>query len=239
MKKPIGLFPICLSATGLLVLGLSLLGWTQDPQAQDPKAEEKQGEKAKQEDQAKGGGTNGKQAADLGTITGKVETRPMKYAKDAWVYIKEVKGTFPLPKKNPEMDQKNLTFVPHVLPVMVGSTVDFVNSDSVLHNIFSPDNEKYNLGSWGKGQAKPYTFKKLGVYTQLCNVHPEMQGFVLVLQNPFWSDVKKDSTYKLDKVPPGTYTVVCWSERLKSVEKEVVVKAGEAITMDFSLKERQ
>jgi plastocyanin len=239
MSNHSGLFSIWLSAAGLALVGFSTLGWAQATKTQESTAQEKQGEKAKEADKAKEEGATGAKAANLGTITGKVDTRPQKYAKDAWVYIKEVKGIFPPPEKNPEIDQKNLTFVPHILPVLVGSTVGFVNSDTVLHNVFSPDNEKYNLGSWAKGQTKTYTFKKLGVYTQLCNVHPEMQAYILVLQNPFWSEVHKDLTYKIDKVPPGTYTVVCWSERLKSVEKEVVVKAGETVTVDFSLRERK
>ncbi len=239
MKKPIRPFLIGLLAASFTVVCLSAPGRAQEPKKEESKAQEKPGEKPKPPDQAKEPEKEEAKAANLGTITGKVETRPKKYAKDALVYLKEVKGIFPPPEKNPEIDQKNLVFVPHVLPVLAGSTVGFLNSDNVLHNVFSPDHEKYNLGTWGKGQTKTYTFKKLGVYTQLCNVHPEMQAYILVLQNPFWSEVNKESAFKLNKVPPGTYTIVCWSERLKSVEKEVVVKAGETSTADFSLRENK
>lgn len=239
MMKPMRFISIWLPAAILAIAGFNVPDWAQEPKAQESKAQEKQGEKGKPAEEKKEPEKDGAKAADLGTIAGKVETSPKKYAKDALVYIKEMKGTFTPPEKSPEVDQKNLIFDPHVLPVLVGSTVAFRNSDNVLHNVFSPDNEKYNLGTWGKGETKSYTFKKLGAYAQLCNVHPEMQAYVVVLQNPFWSEVGKDSAYKMVKVPPGAYTLVCWNERLRSVEKEVVVKAGETITVDFSLRERK
>ena len=237
----------------LLVLGSAALGWAAEPKAREAAtreavsreaaADEKAADKAKpaekKETENNAPEKDAAKDANLGTIKGKVETRPKKYGKEALVYLKEVKGQFPLPPKNPLCDQKNLVFEPHILPVLVGSTVDFRNSDAVLHNVFSPDNEKYNLGSWGKDQIKTYTFKKAGEYTQLCNVHPEMQGYIVVLQNPFWSELDKDSAFKVEKVPPGTYTLVCWCARLKSAEKEVVVKAGETISVDLSLSERK
>ncbi len=88
-----------------------------------------------------------------GDITGNIKTKKAKYKKNAVVYIDKIDGKkFDPPKENQILDQKNLTFVPHVLPVITGTTVDFVNSDDVLHNVFSPDNcvEKFNLGSWPK-----------------------------------------------------------------------------------------
>ena len=86
------------------------------------------------------------------------------------------------------MDQKNLAFVPHVLPVVVGTTVDFLNSDQVLHNVFTPDKcaGKFNLGTWPKGETRSVKFDQTGCSpVMLCNVHPEMEGFVVVLQNPY------------------------------------------------------
>ena len=81
-----------------------------------------------------------------------------------------------------------MQFIPHVLPVVAGTTVKFLNSDPTPHNVFSPDNEKYNLGTWPQGQSKDYVFSKCTkfpcVYTQLCRVHPEMEGFVVVAAEP-------------------------------------------------------
>ena len=120
-----------------------------------------------------------------GNITGKVKAKGVKNSGDAVIYIDKIPSkTFPVPKEHALMDQKNLKFIPHVLPVLIGTTVDFLNSDDVLHNVFSPDKccEKFNLGSWPKGHTKSYTFKEPGcTSTLLCNVHPEMEGHILVV----------------------------------------------------------
>ena len=135
------------------------------------------------------------------------------------VYIAEAPGSFPASAEHPVMDQKKMTFLPHVLPVVIGSTVDFVNSDSVGHNVFSPDNEGYNLGTWPKGERRSYTFKKVGVYAQLCSIHPEMGAFVLVLQNPFFATTKADGHFTIPDVPPGHYVLKVWGEKLKKADK--------------------
>jgi len=109
---------------------------------------------------------------------------------------------------------------PYLLPVLVGTTVDFLNSDSVNHNVFSPDGEGYNLGTWPKGQSKSYTFKKAGVYTQLCSVHPEMEAFVIVLANPYFAVADKDGKFTINDVPDGHYDLKVFSKKLKKAEKE-------------------
>ena len=82
------------------------------------------------------------------------------------VYLAGIQGEYKKPAANPTMDQHNMTFIPHVLPVQTGTTVDFLNNDEVKHNVFSPDHEKYNLGTWPQGTVKKYTFAKQGVYTR-------------------------------------------------------------------------
>src|SRR3989339_1107687 len=104
-----------------------------------------------------------------GQVVGSVSTRPQKYLKHVIVYIKKAPGSFKLDQA--VLDQRGLVFLPHVLPIVKGSTVKFLNSDKVGHNVFSPDNEKYNLGTWPQGQTRSYVFKKEGVYQQLCHVH--------------------------------------------------------------------
>ena len=106
---------------------------------------------------------------------------------DAVVYLAAVPGkTFPAPAEHAKIDQQNLVFHPHVVAVQVGATVDFLNSDAVLHNVFSPDScaDKFNLGTWPKGQTKSFTFKKECVATLLCKVHPEMEAFVVAVPTP-------------------------------------------------------
>ncbi len=179
-------------------------------------------------------------AAQGGTITGTVKAPGQPTAAGAVVYVEQATGTF-TPPANPaaEMNQQNMQFAPHVLPVVVGSTVRFLNSDSVSHNIFSPDHEKYNLGTWGKGQDKTHTFSKCAkfpcVYTQLCMIHPEMEGFVVVLQNPYFAVTDAAGNYTIKDVPAGKYTLGVWQEKLKGKPEPVTVEAGKSVTADFAL----
>ena len=171
-----------------------------------------------------------------GEIQGKVSCKGVRDSGDAVVYVDSVPGrTFPPPKEHAKVDQLNLTFIPHVLPVLVGTTVDFQNSDAVLHNVFSPDTcaEKFNLGTWPKGQSRSYTFKKDCVATLLCKVHPEMEAFVVAVPTPYFGVSKPDGTYQIPNVPDGTYTLKVWHPKLKGTQKSVTV-AG-AARADFEI----
>jgi len=173
--------------------------------------------------------------ASAGTITGTVK---LKADAPAVVFVESATGTFEAPKDHARMDQKGMMFAPYLLPILVGTTVDFLNSDSVNHNVFSPDNEGYNLGTWPKGQTRSYTFKKAGVYTQLCSIHPEMEAFVIVLQNPYFAVVDKDGKFTIANVPDGHYALKVFSKKLKKPEKEKkfsvdVVKGAGTATIAF------
>ena len=171
-----------------------------------------------------------------GDITGSVKTGRPSDA-NVVVYLQEVPGTFPA--KTVQMNQKEMQFIPHALPIVVGTTVSFLNSDPTPHNVFSPDNEKYNLGTWPQGQTKEYTYSRCAkfpcVYTQLCRVHTEMEGFVVVLQNPFFAVTDRDGRYEIQNVPPGSYTIAAWSEKGKAQPKPVTVEAGKPVTVDFAI----
>src|SRR5215470_16503824 len=127
--------------------------------------------------------------AQAGSINGKV----IRGRGSTVVYVDSVPGkTFPAPEKHFEMDQKALLFQPHVLVVPVGVTVDFQNSDNVAHNVFWPNiagnkKDSHNLGTWPKGQTRSFKFEKAGVVPLLCNVHPEMSGFILVTPTPYFA----------------------------------------------------
>ena len=172
-----------------------------------------------------------------GTISGTVKVTGMASSSDVVVYVQQAPGTFPA--KTTEMDQRKMQFTPHVLPVVAGTTVKFLNSDPTPHNVFSPDNEKYNLGTWPQGQTKDYIFTKCTkfpcVYTQLCRVHPEMEGYVVVLQNPFFAVSDKDGKYEIHDVPPGSYTLGVWHSRAKAHPKTVTVDAAKPAVVDFTL----
>ncbi len=164
-----------------------------------------------------------------GEILGKVTAKGLRDSSDAVVYVEKVAGkTFPPPSVHVRMDQKNMQFMPHVLPIVAGTTVDFLNSDSVLHNVFSPDAcaDRMNLGTWPQGQIKSYTFKKECFANLLCKVHPEMEGFVASLPTPYFAVTSPNGSYEIKDVPDGTYTVKVWHPRLKAAQKSVTVKGA-------------
>jgi plastocyanin len=175
-------------------------------------------------------------AASAGTITGTVKLKGD--AQPAVVFVETAPGTFPAPSAHAHMDQKGMTFIPYLLPILAGTTVDFLNSDTVNHNVFSPDNDGYNLGTWPKGEIRPYTFKKVGTYTQLCSIHPEMEAFVLVLQNPFFAVADKDGSFKIEGVPDGHYVLKVFAKKLKKADKDKkfsvdVVKGAGTVAIAF------
>lgn len=173
-------------------------------------------------------------------ITGKVQTESTKtkYKANTVVYIEKAGGNFKPPAKHAEMDQKKLVFIPRVLPVLAGTTVDFLNNDDVLHNVFSPDKcSKFDLGSYGKGVTKSYKFDKEGCQPViLCNVHPEMEAYIVVLQNPYFAVTDNEGNYSIKGVPAGKYTLKIWNEKLKALPKEITVPASGKLEVNFDIK---
>ena len=178
-------------------------------------------------------------AAGGSTIEGTVKATGLATSADAVVYIQQMPGTFPASAKPADIDQRSMQFAPHVLPILVGTAVRFLNSDPTPHNVFSPDHEKYNLGTWPQGQSKEHAFatcaKAPCVYVQLCRVHPEMEGYVVVLQNPFFAVTGADGHYKIANVPPGSYSVGVWHAKVKGQPKPVVVADAKSAVVDFVL----
>lgn len=172
-------------------------------------------------------------ATFAGTITGTVS--PGKSV----VYVDTIQGkTFPAPTAKPVMDQKGLVFNPHFMVVQQGTTVEFLNSDNVQHNVFWPSisgnkKESHNLGTWPKGEKRPFTFNTPGVVPLLCNVHPEMSGYIIVSPTPYFAETDASGSYKIENVPDGKYNVVAWHEGMKPQTKSVdVAGTGKA---DFTL----
>ena len=174
----------------------------------------------------------------LGTINGTVKAKKAKYLKDSIAYIENVQNIFEPPQEHAVMDQKNMAFIPHVLPLLKGTTVDFLNSDMVQHNVYSPDAvaDNVNLGTWLKGEVRPFTFNKLGVASMRCNVHVDMLAYVLVLQNPYFAKVNNDGSFSITNMPEGKYTLKLWNERYKAGDRQVEVKANATSTIEFELK---
>jgi plastocyanin len=174
-------------------------------------------------------------AAQAGTISGKVSG----VAGESVVYVDTIAGkTFPAPDTHPLMDQKGLMFQPHIIAVQQGTTVDFLNSDSVAHNVFwisVGGNKKlgHNLGTWPKGEKRPFKFDNPGAVPLLCNVHPEMSGYIVVSPTPYYAVSDKSGNYKIESVPDGTYTVTAWHEGAKNQSKPVSVSGD--TKADFAL----
>ena len=167
-------------------------------------------------------------AASAGDIEGKVTGMKGKSV----VYVDAIAGkTFPAPKDHPVIDQKGLMFNPHVVVVQQGTTVDFLNSDNVAHNVFWPNvggdkKQTKNLGTWPKGEKRSFTFDKAGVVPLLCNVHPDMAGYLVVTPTPYFAETDDAGNYKIKDVPDGSYTVTVWHEGAKNQSTPVTVSGG-------------
>lgn len=167
-----------------------------------------------------------------GEIKGTVAVHGIRSAENIAVYVDDIAGkTFDPPTQHLVIDQKKMTFIPHVLVVLKGSTVDFLNSDPVGHNVYWPSvsgNKKlaHNLGTWPQGVKKSFQFNDLGVASLLCNVHPEMSGYVLVAPTPYFALTDKEGHYTIKDVPAGNYTLKTWSEEGKPVTQSVSVSSG-------------
>jgi plastocyanin len=134
------------------------------------------------------------------------------------------------------MDQKNLTFVPSVLPVVRGTVIEFTNSDDVQHNVFSPSAiaGKFNLGTYGPGGTRSVTFDQPGDVRVLCNIHMEMEAHILVLKEPYFATVARDGRYRIADVPAGTYTLKVWQERWLPFLQTVEVLPSGVLTVNVT-----
>jgi plastocyanin len=167
-------------------------------------------------------------------IKGKVNVQGLRSAENIAVYVDAIPGkTFEAPKEHIVIDQIRMKFEPHVTVVQQGTTVDFLNSDSVGHNVYWPSISRnkhlaHNMGTWPKGQKKSFQFNDLGVAPLLCNVHPEMSGYVIVVPTPYFAVTDKDGNFVIKNVPPGKYTLKTWSEEGKPATQAVEVGSAPA-----------
>ena len=140
----------------------------------------------------------------------------------------------PTPGEIPVLDQRNATFIPHILPIVKGMSVRIVNRDRTYHNVFSLSAvKKFNIGRRPTGEEVPVTFDKTGAVQVFCDIHSNMSAVILVLENGFFVQPKEDGTYDLSNVPPGTYTIKAWHERFSTPAQQVTVRPGATATVNF------
>lgn len=167
-----------------------------------------------------------------GDIKGKVTAQGLRSSENIAVYIDSVPGkTFTPPAQHVTMDQTHLAFVPHSLVVQQGTTVEFKNNDSVGHNVYWPaisHNRKlaHNMGTWPQGLSKPFTFTDLGDVPLLCNVHPEMSGYIFVVPTPYFALTDKEGNFVIKNIPPGQYTLKATGESGAPAGQTVTVTGG-------------
>lgn len=182
------------------------------------------------------------QKSENGTIEGTVKVLRSRHSGDVVVYLEgeNLKKQYSPPEMHITLDQKNLVFIPRVLPILRGTTVDFLNSDDVQHNVFAPGKvEKFNLGTWGQGRVKEYTFDKPGEVIILCNVHSEMVAYIIILENPYFAKTDKEGNFRVENIPFGTYVVKTWHEKMKSTPQEITVSQGETKEIHLELNKRK
>jgi len=190
-------------------------------------------------------------AAFAGKITGTVKVRGLRSPANILVYLTKAPDvSLDLSTTKFVMDQQNLTFLPHVLPIPVGSTVLFPNNDKVDHNVFSLSrSNKFNLGNYKPGESSTVRFDNPGIVELRCDLHAEMLAYILVMRTPFFAvtDAKgrfeiPDTRYlekygvpKIDDLPGGSYTIKTWHEKLKTQRQKASVPDSGAVTIQWNL----
>lgn len=143
--------------------------------------------------------------------------------------------SYTVPTDHPKMVQQGQAFVPELLPILVGTTVDFPNLDPVFHNVFSYSKaKKFDLGRYPKGHSKSVTFDAPGLIKVFCEIHSAMRAHILVLEHPYFTVSDTDGNYRIENVPPGEYTLRVWQEPLPEVELKVTVPQKESVTVDVN-----
>lgn len=176
--------------------------------------------------------------AQGGTVTGTV-TVPNASVTDVVVYlVPDAPGGSAAKALTAAMDQRDLRFVPRVIAVTPGSTVVFSNNDRVMHNVFHPRqaSEGFDLGLWAPGQSREFTFAREGAFVMLCQVHPEMVGYVVVVDSPYRAVTDGQGRFRMDGVAPGKYVLRTWHHRLEAHHVEVTVADGGVVRVELALK---
>jgi plastocyanin len=137
------------------------------------------------------------------------------------------------------MDQRNETFVPHVLAIVAGTTVEFPNNDGTYHNVFSLSKTRsFDLGRYAAGRAKSVRFDKPGIVRVFCDIHSHMSAYILVFAHRYFAVTDDEGRYRIENVPPGSYNIVAWNEAMETESRRVTVPDGGDADLNFVLTRR-
>lgn len=152
------------------------------------------------------------------------------------VFIQDAPTVSPLPAGRARIVQENETFVPRVVAITRGSTVDFPNGDPFFHDVFSLSRGgTFDLGSYPRGQTKSHVFRQAGLVKVYCHIHSHMSASIMVFDHTFFTIPKADGSFIIDDVPTGTYTVSAWHERIGENNQAIKIEAGRASDLQFVL----
>ena len=149
--------------------------------------------------------------------------------------VGSAKGSYAVPTEHPKMVQQGQAFVPELLPILVGTTVDFPNLDPVFHNVFSYSKaKKFDLGRYPKGHSKSVTFDSPGLVKVFCEIHSAMRAHIWGLEQPYFTVSDTEGNDRIENVPPGEYTLKVWQEPLPEIELKVTIPQKESVTVDVN-----
>jgi len=158
--------------------------------------------------------------------------------KNAFVWIKDGVGSYPLPEEHAVLDQNGCVYAPHVLGVQVGQVVDILNTDGTLHNVHALPklNAEFNVAMPKFKKKKEVTFTRQEVmFPVKCDVHPWMKCYIGVVDHPFFDVTGDDGTFEISGLPAGSYTLEVWHEKLGTKTVSVTIADGATETVDFTL----
>jgi len=152
------------------------------------------------------------------------------------VFIQDAPKVVPLPLKGAQIVQENETFVPRVVAITRGSSVIFPNGDPFFHDVFSLSRSAtFDLGSYPKGQKKTHQFRQTGLVKVYCHIHSHMSASIMVFDHTFFTIPKADGSFTIEDIPPGSYKVSAWHERIGESSQPVKIDAGRSSDIQFAL----
>jgi plastocyanin len=152
------------------------------------------------------------------------------------VFVKDAPADSELPVTHASISQRDESFVPRVTAITRGSTVEFPNFDPYFHNVFSLSRAlTFDLGRFRKGEKRERTVPRTGVIKVYCHIHSEMSSTILVFDHHLYTTPATDGTFTIDAVPPGTYQLSAWHERIGETTKPLTVVAGDDASVEFAL----